>query len=420
MLVCLLDWTSLPFPFAFLQIVANDRFSASEAILRLIRKRWLVNHDRHLHVIADGAFSSLDTLHLLTQAAIATDGTGIDLTVSIPDPLSRRGYSAMSHALNRNEYRVFYSPITEATVLLFKVHTRGKDHLIVRWSNAYKDPRSSSPNRRDGHVSLVPAPARYSVEAAKNLLKWPLRDLITLSADVGRFSGSKNPYQLVHNITGVDLVQMQCEEKKTKDSDQRIRITDSLSVTREFLQNSSVSFLIALCKKYSLCSTSKKMRKDHLIKRIELSSKMTIKQQANIRSRFTTSSIFDGGSKNKEKELPELAAIYKSKFNWQDRFDRFLSSIDIKIRCCHKIARLNEIYFLIALVVAWSHYAELMVISRYPTRLAYRKACLVDKSCAAIAAFPLKGFLKELRKDFADSSHWLPSRLKKIDEREYN
>ena len=138
---------------------------------------------------------------------------------------------------------------------------------------------------------------------------------------------------------------------------------------------------------------------------------MTPKKKNKIISRFILSAKFDGDTPNKEKQLPVIASVYKNIFNLQDRFDHYLSSIDIKIKNMDKNGRLVEIYLLISLVAAWTHWAESMVQKRYPTRMAYKLACVAKDGSEARKAFPLTQFMKRLRKEFAETSKWLPKML---------
>ena len=252
MLVCQFGWTSLPFPFVIIQLASDDRLSASDAILCLIRRRWKTRSGRHVLAIADCAFSSRATRKLLTNNAVATDGVAIDLTVSLNSSWDKSLQNAFTHQLATNEYRLFYSPITESTVLVFKVKSKGKLHIITRLSNCYFDPRrqiTTTTSSNESSPGIQTAPSRYTVSFAKKLLTASVEDLITLSADTRRLSMSRDAADIVHAITGVDTIKLQQEEDAFLQSDENITLPNGDIVSQQFLLQSTMAFLKSFCAK---------------------------------------------------------------------------------------------------------------------------------------------------------------------------
>ena len=69
-----------------------------------------------------------------------TEGIAVDMTLSVNYTWEKKLWDVMTYRLGVNEWIMFYSPLTEATVMVFKMRTHGKDHTIIKWSNSYYDP----------------------------------------------------------------------------------------------------------------------------------------------------------------------------------------------------------------------------------------------------------------------------------------
>lgn len=425
MLVCEFEWTGLPFPFAFIPVSEDNRISPVEAIIRLTRSRWLRGYKRHIHLIADSAFAARDARRLLVDNAVATDGITVDLTLSMSASYDVSLHRAMSYQLGINQFRLFYSPLTKSTMLIFKVHTHGKDHIITRWSNAFTDPRTSqvlsesSASHSQHNAESVTSVNRYSEAFARKLISCPIADLITLTSDIGKLYTSKDPYKLVQVITGIDLIQNDVQSNTSSDLTKSITIPGGQRVSKQYLQNQTNLFLTSMCKKYNLCAASSRMKKQDLIDRMVTACEMTSDRKNTVIKRFTASGSFANFIYTKEDHMPRLAKIYKKKFNKLDTFDSYLASIDTVIPFKSKNARLVEIYLLIAIVSSWTSWAESCVQWKYKTPLAYKIKCVESHRYQARIAFPLSEFIAKLRNSFADSKSWLPKKLAEYNIDEY-
>ena len=125
--VCEWAMSGLPFTYGFELLTHTDRVSAGEAFERLVRKRFLYGPDIHANFIADAAFSSKDVRTIVADNALPTAGQAVDMTLSINVSWDEALWSVLSKDLALNQYRTFYSPISEATVVLFKVEKKKKN-----------------------------------------------------------------------------------------------------------------------------------------------------------------------------------------------------------------------------------------------------------------------------------------------------
>lgn len=393
--VCEWDWSGLPFSFGMELFTHVDRVTSGEAFIRLVRKRFLNAPNIHASFLGDAAFSARDVRKVVVENALLTDGHAVDVTLSVNYNWDKPLWDALSHNLKADEYRVFYSPLTEATVVLFKVNTRGEDHLIIRWSNAYEDPRG---------LPSIPAPERYSWNASSSLLKWPIVDLQTLCADMDSTSTSNCAYELVKIATGNDHVERELlvgvtEKTHAKET---MLLPNGETVSVDWLLTQDRNWLDALCKAHHLCATSGKMTKPELVKQMQwgcrISSK-TAKEEVNL---FTSPTLsFEHPTKTKEEVLPDPVPTYKASFNLQDVFDHYLSSIDPVTRLKEKDARMTEIAYMVGLVNVWTLCAEQSLKKIYATRGQYVTALAKNKKAHPSESYNIRcEFLPKLRDHF--------------------
>ena len=360
--VMIFDMTGLPVTFGFQTVRFNHRVSAAEAFLHLLRTRYTSGRGKHISIIADSAFSSRDVRCLVALNATMTDGIAVDLTLSANVSWEKKLFKAMSYRLARNEYRVFFSPLTQATVVLFKVRGKdNKDHLIIRWSNAYMDPTPGLGNMEAEDENN--RQSRYSEKFARLLLKAPTRDLNTLATDLCRPSPVLKAYDLVHTITGIDIVALDIAQEAAAPDDSDVleirHANTPIQITVATLRKKPMKWLKAFCLKYHLCPIGSKT-KEALITTMILASKVTNRERGDEVESFIadTKMITLENGLEKEDVLPDPVPQYKFKFKSQDVLDHYFSSIDVKTKTKEKYARLFEIYFFFGVVNSWTRYME--------------------------------------------------------------
>ena len=397
--VCEWEYSGLPLSFGFELYQGDDRMAPGEAFKRLVHKRFVHGGGIHAAFIGDAAFASNDVRTIVSQNALPTAGVAVDLTLSVNYSWDASLWEILSKDMGVDFYRTFYSPVTEATVVLFRVQKKKDEHLIIRWSNAYEDPRDVS-------IVVPPPPPRYSVAFARSLLKQTDVDLQTLASDLGKETTGSDTHRLVYDITGVDLLTMDTNAKIADATLMGQSVTlpkGGPSISIEELEKSDLKFLVALCKKHNLCTTPKSITKKQLIKNIAKSCKLNVQTRDQEINQFVGTTLsFKDDTKAKEDVLPDPVPDYKFSFNLQDILDHYFASIDTKIRHQQKEVRMFEIAFLMGLVNVWACAAEQKLRAKYENRRAYLLAYSRTKAAHPSKSYPIKKFLTLLRDDMLD------------------
>ena len=120
----------------------------------MVHKRYLDGSGRHVAFIGDAAFATNDVRTVVADRALHTGGAAVDLTLSVNYSWNTALWDLLSKDLPVDCYRTYYSPMDESTTVLFKCEKDSTQHTIIRWSNAYEDPRTAAPD-----IVSAPAPA---------------------------------------------------------------------------------------------------------------------------------------------------------------------------------------------------------------------------------------------------------------------
>ena len=166
--------------------------------------------------------------------------------------------------------------------------------------------------------------------------------------------------------------------------------------------NNGPPWINALCKKHNICSTPSNKTKNEILKIMKKACDLTT-EKAKLESLefYQPTLSFKHKTKKKEEVMPDPVPKYKYTFNWQDKFDHYLKSVDPEIKIMAKKGRMTEIAVYVGLVNIWSVCAEQKLHETYASRIQYLTQLAMNKKNHPSETYNIRTyFLVNLRNTF--------------------